>query len=91
VGVSVVEVGGELLEWLRGWGDAPGFELLACEFCGDEGEQSAVATVGRARGPFLDSLDGPVVELGERGELAGGEVGERGQDEDVQAFSLGLL
>ena len=77
MGVSVVEVGGDLLEWLRGCGDPPGFELLACELCGDEGEEGAVAVVRGGGGAFLDSLDGAIVELCERGELAGSEVGER--------------
>lgn len=67
----MVEVGGDLFERLLGWSDAPGFELLACELCGDEGEECAIAVVWSSSGASLDSLDGAAVELGERGELAG--------------------
>jgi hypothetical protein len=59
----MVEVGGDLLDWLAGRGDPPGFELFACELCGDQGEEGAVAVVRGADGAFLDSLDGAVITV----------------------------
>ena len=78
VGVAVVEVGGDLLERLPGRVGSPGFELFACELCGDEGEEGAVAIMWDVGGAFLDALDGSAVESGEPGELACGEVPEGG-------------